>query len=85
MKGGLEELIAAAPRWRRPGMRALFTLAQRPRGLALLRRLSPADQAAHGLAALGHYDEPAVAARLGWDAEAVAARGRALREEEGRP
>jgi hypothetical protein len=63
----------------------LIALARRPRGLALLRLASPVDQAAHGLAALGHYDDPEVARRLGWDADAVAARGRELREAEGRP
>ena len=46
---------------------------------------SPADQAGWGLAAMDHYDDPAVARALGWDAEAVAARGRELRRSEGRP
>ncbi|HUO70825.1 MAG TPA: hypothetical protein VMU39_08620 [Solirubrobacteraceae bacterium] len=85
MNGPLGELVAAAPRWRRPGMRLLLALARRPRGLALLARVSPADQVAHGLLALGRYDDPARAATLGWDAEAVTARGQALREAEGRP
>lgn len=85
MSDVLQELIRSAPRWRRPGMQAMFWLARRPRGLALLRRLSPADQAAHGLLALGRYDDPARAAQLGWDAAAVVARGRQLRESEGRP
>jgi hypothetical protein len=80
-----EELIAAAPRWNRPAMRAMFALAVRPRGLALLRRLAPADQAAGSLLALLRYDDPTLAAGLGWDAEAVVARGRALRRQEGRP
>jgi hypothetical protein len=31
------------------------------------------------------YEDPALARELGWDAEVVAARGRALRREEGRP
>jgi hypothetical protein len=66
-------------------MRAVCALARRPRGLALLGRLSPADSAVAGLVALGRYDEPELARRLGWDAEAVAARGRELREAEGRP
>jgi hypothetical protein len=34
---------------------------------------------------MGHYDDPEVARALGWDAEAVVARGRALRREEDRP
>lgn len=76
MSDGLQRLISAAPAWRRPGMRAMFALAKRPRGLALLRHLTPADQAASGLLALIRYDDPAVARTLGWDAEAVVARGR---------
>ena len=52
----------------------------------LLERLkNPADQAAWGLVAMAHYDDPAVARSLGFDPEAVAARGRALRRAEGRP
>ena len=38
-----------------------------------------------GLAAMSAYDEPDVARTLGWDAEAVVARGRELRRSEGRP
>ncbi|MGO9888813.1 MAG: hypothetical protein ACLP0L_13010 [Solirubrobacteraceae bacterium] len=37
-----------------------------------------------GLVAMGVYDDPEVARTLGWDAEAVAARGRELRRSEGR-
>jgi hypothetical protein len=85
MNDPLVELIAAAPWWRRHAMRVLLALARRPRGLGLLRLLSPSDQVAHGLLALGRYDDPARAVALGWDAEAVTARGRALREAEGRP
>ncbi len=44
-----------------------------------------AEEAAGATLALGRYDDPAVAASLGWDAEAVAARGRRLRRAEGRP
>jgi hypothetical protein len=81
----LEDLIVAGPRWQRPGKRLLLALAKRPRGLALLRRFSPADQAGWGLVAMAHYDQPEAAKPLGWDADAVAARGRDLRREEGRP
>jgi hypothetical protein len=35
--------------------------------------------------AVGRYDEPRLARALGWDADAVVARGRALRHDEGRP
>ncbi len=80
MSEPLGRLIAAAPAWRRPGMRVMFALAARPRGLALLRRLAPADQAAAGMLALIHYDDPAVARSLGWDAEAVVARGHEARQ-----
>jgi hypothetical protein len=84
-RDSLDELLRAVPRWRRPGMRALLALGRRPRGLGLLRLLAPADQAAAALVALGRYDDPARARRLGWDAEAVASRGRELRRAEGRP
>lgn len=80
MSDGLEKLISAAPAWRRPGMRAMLALARRPRGLALLHLLTPADQAAAGLLALVRYDEPSLARRLGWDADAVVARGNAVHE-----
>ncbi len=76
MSDGFAVILAASPAWRRPGMRAMFALAARPRGRALLRRLAPADQAAAALLALIRYDDPGVARTLGWDAEAVVARGR---------
>lgn len=66
-------------------MRLLVALARRPRGARLLTALAPVDQLAGGLLAMEHYEDPGVARGLGWDADAVAARGRALRREEGRP
>jgi hypothetical protein len=81
----LEEFIAASPAAQRPGLRLLIALGRRPRGLALLAKLAPADQAATGLAAMAHYDDPDAARALGFDADAVAARGRELRRAEGRP
>jgi hypothetical protein len=81
----LDELIGAVPRWRQPAMRALLALGRRPRGLALLRLLAPADQAAAALVSIGRYDDPGRARRLGYDAAAVVSRGRALRRAEGRP
>jgi hypothetical protein len=36
------------------------------------------------LVSLGRYEDPTIAARLGWEAEAVVARGRLLRRAEGR-
>jgi hypothetical protein len=66
-------------------MRLLLELVRRPRGAALLARIPLAQQVARSLLALGHYDEPAIARALGWDADAVIARGRELRRAEGRP
>jgi hypothetical protein len=66
-------------------MRALLPLARRPRGRALLAVFPGADQVLSGVAGLGYYDQPEVAVTLGWDADAVIARGRALRREERRP
>ena len=66
-------------------MRLLVALARRPRGRRLLSRMAPIHQLAGGLLAMEHYEDPTIARGLGWDADAVAARGRALRREEGRP
>jgi hypothetical protein len=82
---GLERFIAAAPWPQRPAMRLLLALQRRPRGSRLLARAPLAAQLGRTLVALGRYDEPRVARALGWDAEAVIARGRALRRCEGRP
>jgi hypothetical protein len=81
----LDEFIAAGPWPQRAVIRWLVPLARRPRALRMLGLLVPADQALTALAAFGYYDDPVVAAALGWDAEAVAARGRQLRRREGRP
>ncbi len=85
MSDGLDSFIAAAPWPQRPGLRLLLALARRPRGAILLRRMPLAAEAAAATLALGRYDDPAIAASLGWDAEAVVARGRSLRRAEGRP
>ncbi|HEY2570946.1 MAG TPA: hypothetical protein VGI27_05715 [Solirubrobacteraceae bacterium] len=85
MSDALERFIAAAPWPQRAGLRALLALERRPRGAALLARAPALEQAACATLALGRYDEPATALALGWDAEAVAARGRSLRRAEGRP
>jgi len=67
-------------------MRALIALGRRPRGRALLARSGETtNQLAQMLISLARYDDPALARSLGWDAEAVVARGRALRRAEGRP
>ncbi len=85
MNTGLDSFVSAAPLPQRWGMRVLVELALRPRGAALLARAPLAAQAAHAILGLGRYDEPALARALGWDADAVVARGRALRRAEGRP
>jgi hypothetical protein len=85
VSAGFDAFIAAGPWPQRLGTRALATLARRPRGMALLRLLAPADQLGTALVAMAHYDEPAVGRGLGWDAAAVTSRGRELRRSEGRP
>ncbi|HWJ51318.1 MAG TPA: hypothetical protein VNR42_09875 [Solirubrobacteraceae bacterium] len=85
MSAGLDSFVSAAPQPQRIGMRVLVALARRPRGAALLARAPLAAQAANAVLGLGRYDEPTLARELGWDAEAVAERGRRLRRAEGRP
>jgi hypothetical protein len=81
----LDGFLEVAPQPQRAGLRALLTLARRPRGARLIRRLAPVEQLVGGLLAMEHYEDPAVARGLGWEADAVVARGRALRRAEGRP
>ncbi|HEV3093890.1 MAG TPA: hypothetical protein VGY30_05175 [Solirubrobacteraceae bacterium] len=81
----LAEFVRSAPAPQRVGMRALIALGRRPRGRALLARSGAANQLAQMLVSLARYDDPALTRSLGWDAEAVVARGRALRRAEGRP
>jgi hypothetical protein len=76
--------VAAAPPTVRPGLKILLTLGRRPRGRRLLKRLGPAEQAASGLLAMEHFDEPANSIPLGYDPAAVVARGRELRRLENR-
>lgn len=85
MSAGLDSFIAAAPWPQRAALRAMVALASRPRGARLLAIFPMAQQAAGSTLALGRYDDPTVASALGWDAGAVAARGRALRRAERRP
>jgi hypothetical protein len=82
---GLARFVAAAPQPQRAGLRVLIALERRPLGRRALGRAQTLEQLANGLLAMGHYDEPAHAVALGWDAGAVAARGRELRRTEGRP
>jgi hypothetical protein len=85
VSASLDEFVAAGPWPQRVAVRALLPLARRPRARAILGAFAGADQALAGVGAMGHYDDPEVARALGWDAEAVVARGRALRREEDRP
>jgi len=81
----LEDFIAAAPQPQRTGLRVVLALAARPRGAALLSRVPPLAEVGRSLLAMDRYEDPALARSLGWDAEAVVARGLALRRAEGRP
>jgi hypothetical protein len=85
MSRALRAFLDGAPQPQRAGLRVLAALGRRPRGARLLHRVPTAEQLAHALHAMDHYDDPAVSRALGWDAEAVAARGRELRRREGRP
>jgi hypothetical protein len=85
MDSPLDEFVAAAPLPQRAGLRVVLALAVRPRGAALLNRVPPLAQVGRSMLAMDRYEDPAVARALGWDAEAVVARGRALRRAEGRP
>jgi hypothetical protein len=85
MSAPLERFLASAPQPQRGGMRVLVALARRPRGARLVARAGGAEKLARALLAIDRYDDPAIARALGWDAEAVSARGRALRRAEGRP
>jgi hypothetical protein len=82
---GLDAFVDAAPQPQRSSLRLLIAIERRPRGRRLLARTHAVDQLANGLVAMGHYEDPVTANALGWDADAVAARGRALRRQEGRP
>jgi hypothetical protein len=84
VRRGLDVFVDSAPQPQRSGMRLLIALERRPRGRRLLTRTHAVDQLANGLVAMGHYEDPVNAVPLGWDADAIAARGRALRREEGR-
>lgn len=85
MRDSLEQFTAAAPRLQRLGMRALLALSRRRVGAKLIARSPAAAQLTQVIDGLGRYDDPDVARSLGWDADAVIARGRELRRGEGRP
>ena len=81
----IQSFIAAAPWPQRQGLIALLAIARRPRGAKLLARATPLDQLPRGLLTVGHYDDPEVGRSLGWDVDAVLARGRELRRPGGQP
>jgi hypothetical protein len=81
----LAEFVGAGPRGQRLALRTALALTRRRRGRTLLAALGPGRQVIDGLDAMSVYDDPEVARPLGWDAEAVVARGRELRRSEGRP
>lgn len=81
----LKAFLTASPWPQRIGLRMLLALGRRPRGMRLLRRFDGAEQLAQGVVGMARYEAPPLAAALGWDPDAVVARGRALRNEEGRP
>jgi hypothetical protein len=85
VSAGFERFVSAAPPPQRIALRLLIALAARPRGVSMLARVPQLQQLGASLLALSRYDEPSVGRALGWDAEAVVARGRALRRREGRP
>jgi hypothetical protein len=85
VSGPLEDFLVASPWPQRLGLRALLGLGRRPRGARLLRRAAPLSQLTCGLLAAERYEGRVAAREIGWDAAAVAARGRALRRSEGRP
>ena len=66
-------------------MKMLVAVGRRPRGRALLEQTPALNQLTQMLLGLDRYDDPNVALALSWDGGAVVARGRALRQAEGRP
>lgn len=81
----LQSFLAAAPLPQRLGLRLLLALGRRPRGAAFLTAVPALSQVVRSLLAMERYDDPALSAALGFDAQQVVARGRALRRAEGRP
>lgn len=79
MSEALDRFVAAGPVQQRVPMRALLAIGRRPRGRAVLRRLGPLEQAVAGMLAMDHYDQPEHSIPLGWDPDAVVARGRERR------
>jgi hypothetical protein len=88
LRGGsdaLQSFLAAAPLPQRLGLRLLLALGRRPRGAAFLTVVPALSQVVRSVLAMERYDEPALSAALGFDAQQTVERGRALRRAEGRP
>lgn len=82
----LDAFVAAAPQPQRAALKLLVALGRRRSGRRALRAAAgPLEQLATALLAMARFEDPAHARPLGWDADAVAARGRELRRAEGRP
>ena len=76
----------AGPRPQRDGLRAAAVPRDAGRaGDGCSARCRSRCRRADSVLAMSRYDDPALARELGWDADAVVARGRALRRAEGRP
>jgi hypothetical protein len=77
----LDQFIDAGPWPERAALRALVHMHARPRARRLLERHAPlAAQLATSMRGLGAYDDPATSAALGYDPQAVVARGRLAAE-----
>jgi len=76
---GFDAWLAAAPPLNRVVLRAALRLRARPRIPGPLR------DALRAAASAGYYGDPAVMRALGYDADAVVRRGRALRAQRERP
>jgi hypothetical protein len=81
----LQSFLAAAPFPQRLGLRFLLAIGRRPRGATFLAAVPALSQVVRSVLAMERYDEPVLSAALGFDAQQVVARGRALRRVEGRP
>ena len=82
---GVERMVAAGAWPERTALRTLFEIGRRPRGARLLQRIPLAADLVRRLVEMQRYERQAVSASLGFDADAVVARGRELRRSEQRP
>jgi hypothetical protein len=85
MSDALESFLDASPAPQRVGLAVLLAVGRRPRGATFLTRLPALSQAVRSLLAMERYDDPVLSRSLGFDAQAIVARGRELRRAQGRP